>query len=141
MQTATQHLKKANGALITRFVGLLTFAAVLLATAQAMAQGLTGEVSGRIQDAHDRLIAGATVTLTSVDTGVLRTAQSNDSGEFRFLDVLPGNYALKIEDAGFKTFEKSGVALSSGEHLVVSTVSLLSGRCRKSYRLPPIPHP
>ena len=127
MQTATQQLKRATGSLTTRCVWLLTVAAALFVPPQAMAQGLTGEVSGRIQDAHDGLITGATVTLTSVGTGVLRTAQSNDSGEFRFLDVLPGSYTLKIEDTGFKTFEKSGIALSSGEHLVVSTVSLPVG--------------
>ena len=127
MQKAYWKSDRAARQLVSGCISLLTLAVALCLPPNAVAQGLTGEVSGRIQDISERLIIGARVTLTRVDTGVVLKAESNESGEFRFLDVLPGDYMLKIEDTGFKTLEKSGIAVTSGEHLVVTTVSLSVG--------------
>ena len=91
-------------------------------------QGLTGQISGRIQDPSDKLVIGADVVLTSADTGQRRSAKTNSGGEFVFLEVLPGSFDLRVEAAGFKTFEKNGIALSSGQHLVLSSITLALGQ-------------
>ncbi len=92
-----------------------------------IAQGLTGQVSGRIQDPADRVIAGAEVLLTSNVTGRILTTSTNADGEFLFAEVLPGSFDLHVEFPGFKTFEQRQSMLSSGEHLVLTPITLELG--------------
>jgi hypothetical protein len=49
--------------------------------------------------------------------------------------LLPGNYTLKVEDTGFNTLEKSGIVVTSGEHLVVSTISLSVGSVQEAIQV------
>ena len=116
----------------------MAFAATQLAL---NGQGLTGQISGRIQDPADRLVAAADVVLMSVDTGQKRAGKTNAGGEFLFLEVLPGSYHLRAETVGFKTFEKEGIALSSGQHLVLSSITLELGPVSETIRVEADPAP
>ena len=58
------------------------------------AQGLTGQVSGRVQDPSGQMIAGAGVVLTSNVTGQRRAAKTNASGEFLFTEVISRRFRL-----------------------------------------------
>jgi len=98
----------------------------------AWGQGLTGQISGRVLSPNDAVVSGADLKLTSVDTGQKRNVKSNGEGEFLFLDILPGNYDLQVAVIGFKTFEKTGLSLSSGEHLVVSAITLELGQVNET---------
>jgi hypothetical protein len=91
-------------------------------------QGLTGQISGRVQDQTEKLISGSEVTLTTSSTAVRRTTITNAAGEFLFPEVLPGSFELSVEAAGFKTFEQKGAALSSGERLVLGAITLQVGQ-------------
>jgi hypothetical protein len=95
-------------------------------------QGLTGELSGRIQDPTDKLVGGAEVALISGATGQRRKAKTNSAGEFLFPDVLPGSFDLRVEKTGFKAFEQKGIALSSGEHLVLNPITLQLGEINET---------
>src|SRR5579859_7192277 len=55
----------------------------LLALSGAMAQtGVDGAILGVVSDANGGVIAGATVTVTKLDTGVQRTETSRSDGSF-----------------------------------------------------------
>ncbi|WP_263352904.1 TonB-dependent receptor [Acidicapsa acidisoli] len=108
-------------------LGVFVVCASLWPAATANGQGLTGEISGKIQDSSAQMIGGADITLIRVDTGQTLKIKSDNAGEFLFLDVLPGNYSLKVEHAGFNIFEQNDLALSSGEHLVIHSVTLEVG--------------
>jgi len=67
-------------------------------TAQTL---LTGGISGTITDATGAVIPGATVTLTSLDTGASQTTTTNQSGDYRFTLLKPGRYQVTVTQAGF----------------------------------------
>lgn len=100
---------------------------LLLFGGQAVAQTVTGTISGNITDPAGLVIAGANVTLTNERTGESRTAVSNESGAFIFTGLPPATYSLKVEIAGFKTFQRTGMVLSATERLSVGTIPLSLG--------------
>jgi hypothetical protein len=48
-------------------------------------------VTGTVGDASGALIPGVTVKATAVDTGVVTTTLTNESGSYNFANLLPGN--------------------------------------------------
>src|SRR5215831_2358129 len=81
----------------------LTIVVVLAAGPQLAAQTSTGEVNGTVTDSTGGVLPGATVTLTNQGTNIARTAVTNPSGNFVFVNVTPGVYTLAVELQGFKT--------------------------------------
>ena len=49
------------------------------------------------------MITKASVTLTSKETGIAVKSTTDSNGEYDFLDVKVGHYALTVEQAGFST--------------------------------------
>ena len=78
----------------------------------AHAQVLYGSVVGTVTDQSQALIPGATVTITSKDTGVSRETTSDQGGRYSFGNVLPGNYDLKVVAKGFRTSAVNNVDVS-----------------------------
>ncbi len=78
-------------------------AALLLAvTASIDAQAVTGSVLGTVTDASGAVVANAKVTLTNIGTNIVRTQQTNTSGNYTFADIPEGSYSVTIEATGFK---------------------------------------
>src|SRR5688500_3942727 len=78
-------------------------AAVLLMAGVASAQVSTGNLYGTVEDEQGSPLPGATVTLSGL--GAPRVQVSDASGQFRYLNLDPGNYALKAELEGFSPVE------------------------------------
>ena len=70
---------------------------------------------------------GVTLTLTEQSTGAVRTAVSSDTGLFRFLELRPGLYSLRVEAKGFKTYEVRDISLASSETRDLGRVALQIG--------------
>lgn len=89
----------------------------LLLCANAFAQvTASGAISGTVKDKNQAAIANATVSITNKATGLSRTAQTNESGEYR-IDLLPaGRYDIKVAATGF-----GNVAVENSEVLVGKT--------------------
>ena len=68
----------------------------------ARAQSATGGVNGTITDRSDAGISGAIVKLTNVGTKITNQTKTNSSGNFVFINVMPGAYILDVEKSGFK---------------------------------------
>lgn len=81
---------------------LLVGLAILITQAAVQAQTTTGSVSGTISDQSKAVIAGATVTITSIGTGAERAAVTNSSGAYDFQALQPGIYTISVEAKGFK---------------------------------------
>src|SRR4051812_23518243 len=82
---------------------LAASAFLLFSCGRLLAQSATGEVTGTVTDKSGGAVAGATVKLNNVGTGVGDQAQTNASGSYTFINVQPGPYVLSIENPGFKT--------------------------------------
>ena len=106
---------------VKQFVTVLFAAALLLSSApRAYGQATTGELTGRVTDAASAVIPGVTVTLRSPDTGLVRTAVTNDTGEYFFLLIPPGRYTVAAELAGFKKVERPDVLINVGTRQTLS---------------------
>ena len=57
--------------------------------------GVTGSISGRIVDPNGALVPNAVVTVTSTETSTQLTAKTGADGEYHFLALPVGHYALK----------------------------------------------
>src|SRR5207253_6011781 len=84
------------------FLAILTMT-LLLASGSAKAQLSAGSVTGIVRDPTGSVVAKASVTLRNVDTMVQHTTVSNDAGNYVFLSLGPGRYALEASASGFAT--------------------------------------
>ena len=76
---------------------------MLLLAASLGAQTITtGDVSGVVSDASGAVVLKATVTLKSPETGDVRTATTNNAGEYRISLVIPGQYDFSATSASFR---------------------------------------
>jgi hypothetical protein len=69
------------------------------------AQNSRGSLRGVVQDATGARIPSAKIVVQSTGSSLRREAQSEDRGEFRVDDLLPGPYHLTVSAAGFAKAE------------------------------------
>jgi carboxypeptidase family protein len=85
--------------------------AILPAIQSAHGQGITGSMTGTVTDPSGAVVGGATVTVREVDTNAARTITTSEAGTFTVTQLPPGHYTVKVDRAGFKTYEQSGITL------------------------------
>jgi Carboxypeptidase regulatory-like domain/TonB dependent receptor len=91
---------------------LLIVALVFLPSSQhANGQGITGSMTGTVTDPSGAVVPNAAVTIREVDTNAARTITTSDAGTFTVTQLPPGHYTVKVDKAGFKTYEQSGITL------------------------------
>src|SRR6266852_1205869 len=90
-------------------------------------QAITGSISGVVEDSSGAAVPSAKVTLIDNDTRVERGAPVNDHGDFVFNSVPPGEYTIKIEASGFKTFLIPAINLTASEKLPLPRTVLQVG--------------
>jgi len=91
-------MKKINVLLLVLL--LLAFAGI------AAAQTETGQVTGKVLDPSGAVVPNAKLSLKSLSTNLVRSTVSNDAGIYLFPNVLPGDYELTAEAAGFSKFSQ-----------------------------------
>ncbi len=101
---------------------------LLLASGLAMAQTVTGTISGNVVDASNSAIAGATVTIINAKTGDTRTITTNESGGFSVPALQPDVYTIRIEHTGFRRLERQNTVLSANENLALGRITLEVGQ-------------
>ena len=90
---------------------------VLLAVS-AFAQFEKGSLGGTVTDSSGAVISGASVTITSTETGAIRNATTDSNGSFTMTALSPGTYEIQVAQKGFATF-KQKATISPGLHGVV----------------------
>jgi len=87
---------------------------VLLAAASiqpASAQETRSMIFGRVLDQSAAVVAGASVTVTNVDTNVSVRLTTNQTGYYEAALLLPGNYQVTVEAQGFRAIVRKGITL------------------------------
>src|ERR1700722_5828535 len=87
------------GAMIARV--LLAAAGAVLLASGVQAQNPRGSLRGTVQDATGARVASARIVVQAVDSALQREVASEDRGEFRLDDLLPGAYSITVSAAGF----------------------------------------
>jgi hypothetical protein len=71
----------------------------------------TGEIKGTAIDASGAVVAGVTVTITNVQTGVKTAVTTNTDGIYDVPDVALGQYKVSFSKVGFRTLVREGLTL------------------------------
>ena len=89
------------------------FCAVLCA--HALSQAIYGNIFGTITDQSGSAVAGATVTVTSVQKGTTFRTTSNDTGNYTVTHLIPDQYDVRAESSGFNAFESKNIPVYADE--------------------------
>src|SRR5580693_1604514 len=103
---------------ILNFLGIVAFALVLFANGRLLA-GVTASISGTVTDPSGAVVAGATVTATNVETGVVTTLTTNSQGFYSFQSLPLGTYTINVQQNGFKGYAQTGLVLDVNSALVI----------------------
>ena len=95
-------------------LGVFVFALCAIAVAGAQENA---EITGVVTDSTGAAVSNATVTITHLATGNVRTTQSGSTGLFAFPGLQVGTYDLKVTATGFKTLTKAGLVLNTAQTL------------------------
>ncbi len=88
---------------------------------QALGQGeTTSAIQGQATDSTGAVVFGATVTVTSLDTGSKRSAKTDEAGRFNFPQLKPGAYKVEIEAQGFEPQNADNVFSGLGQKQTVN---------------------
>jgi hypothetical protein len=82
-----------------------------------------GSVCGSVKDFSGVTVAGAVVTLATVDPSRTRSTPSGNDGVFLFAGVPSGPYKLTVATPGFNLWNSSG-SLQRGQSLNLSDIAL-----------------
>jgi hypothetical protein len=74
---------------------------ILISTKLAMSQSTFGNMIGVVKDPGALLVAGAQVTISSVDDRSTHNATTTEDGTFEFMNLKPGKYEVVVQAPGF----------------------------------------
>src|ERR1700676_1965179 len=84
---------------------------MFLAISGAYGQAVNATLLGTVNDATGAVVPNAKVNVTEVNTGINHAGQTNESGNYIFPDLPPGQYSVTAESPGFKKEIRRDIAL------------------------------
>jgi hypothetical protein len=113
---------------------VLMVALVLAAAGLAQAQETTsGSIGGNVVDVQGAAIPGATVTVTSNQGS--RSVVTDGEGRFFLPFLVPGKYSIKVELAGFTSYEQTGIDVRLGQRLELKGIALKVGQITETVQV------
>src|SRR5687767_10046214 len=88
-----------------------TLLSLSICSGLATAQQITATISGTIVDPAGSVVAGATVTATSAETGLVKTATTNENGTYTITFLAPGVYKITVSQTGFTPVTRDNIKL------------------------------
>src|SRR5258707_14349148 len=84
---------------------------VLLSTAMLVGKTFRGTILGSVTDPSGAYVAGATVKVRNVATGLERTTATSADGSYAVPELPIGTYSVSVTQTGFQTFVVTGVGV------------------------------
>ena len=81
---------------------------------------ITGDLQVNVSDQSGAAVAGATVSVRSVGTGITREGTTDGTGQYRVAQLENGQYEVKVSHPGFTTVTQFAQVSSGG----ISTVAM-----------------
>src|SRR5438445_4560555 len=103
----------------TVFVSTIVLFISLIACAGVWAQA-TAQISGTARDQSGAVLPGVEVKVTQTETGVTRTAVTNETGSYVLPNLAVGPYRLEAALPGFRTFVQTGIVLQVNASPVIN---------------------
>jgi len=100
---------------------LLAIVAVSVVSIPAWGQGeTTSAIVGQVTDSSKAVVTSATVTVVNRDTGLKRSARTDDAGRFNFPQLKPGTYVVRVEAPGFEPQQADDIVSGLGQKQTVN---------------------
>jgi len=84
-----------------------------------MAQS-TAQISGVVTDQSSAILPGVEVKVTQTDTGITRSAVTNETGSYTLPNLPIGPYRLEAALPGFRSYVRTGIVLQVGSNPVLN---------------------
>ncbi|HKD08522.1 MAG TPA: carboxypeptidase regulatory-like domain-containing protein [Bryobacteraceae bacterium] len=84
-----------------------------------LAQVGQAELFGTVRDPSALAIKGAKVTVDELSTGARFQTNSDDRGDYHLLGLPSGQYSISVEQPGFKTYKRTGIALRLADQIQI----------------------
>src|SRR5262245_224303 len=81
----------------------------LLGAATSFGQTFYGSIVGSVTDASSGAVPEANVTVTNLGTAKRRSVPSDSSGNYQFVNLVPGQYKVEVEKVGFRRFSREPI--------------------------------
>jgi hypothetical protein len=104
------------------FLHLLLLAFTVSLTLHVFAQSAdTGAIFGTIQDKSGAVLPDASVTITNINTAIVKTLQTNSSGFYSAEAIPSGDYTVVVKKEGFEGVDVQNIHLDPGQRRDVSS--------------------
>ncbi|HJZ63380.1 MAG TPA: carboxypeptidase regulatory-like domain-containing protein [Candidatus Acidoferrum sp.] len=117
--------ERNTGSFVCWFTSVVALA--LLFAPLTMGQSTGGRIRGTVTDQTGGAVAAVKVQLVNESTHATREVQSNENGEFIFIEVPVGTYEITASQTGFKKYVRKGIPLNLNEVLTVDIPLQLGG--------------
>ncbi|HZT37891.1 MAG TPA: carboxypeptidase regulatory-like domain-containing protein [Bryobacteraceae bacterium] len=114
-----------------RWIVLVLLALAAMTCGILPGQVSTASVTGLVTDSAGGVVADAVVVLKNAATGVQRRTVSNQTGNYTFVDVQPGQYSLSVSKPGFAAAEAPSFSLGVNQRATID-VSLRVGQLQQT---------
>ena len=104
------------------------------ASTRAQDRATTGKITGQVTDTTGGVLPGAEVRAVNLDTGLVRTGVSDDSGTYSVVLLPPGSYDVGVELADFGAAELEDVTLAVGAVRTINFSLAPAGVAQDSHR-------
>ena len=103
-----------------RVLSVALTAAVMMTNVAAQAESGSAAIEGTVVDANGAAVAGASVNIRNLETGLERNTVTDSNGRFSSRVLPVGGYALTVEASGFSSSRRENVVLRVGESTPVN---------------------
>src|SRR5262249_1442255 len=92
---------------------------LLVASASAIAQQTTGNITGRVLDQQGAAMPGVSITAKHPATGLTRSEVTDAEGVYRVTALPVGVYEVVAELTGFQTVSKQDIEVNVGQTVAI----------------------
>src|SRR5688572_5804331 len=101
---------------------VIVSAFLILVAAPVSAQSIGATIAGTVRDASGAVLPGVSVEAASPELiEKVRTAVTDGTGQFRIIDLRPGQYTVTFTLQGFNTVRRDGIELTG---TFISTINV-----------------
>lgn len=105
----------------------VAFCVALAIVIHAQGVGSSGNIKGTVTDANGASVPKATIVAVATRTGLRRTVETDDSGEYVVAGLPPATYDVTSEAGGFQSEARKGVIVVIGQTALVDFQLKVSG--------------
>ena len=116
---------------MNRYLFCVATLLLLAFSSTTFAQDISARIDGQVTDPNGATVTKATVTLTNMRTGEVRTVESNEDGAYTLTQIQPGLYDLSVKAQGFKEYLSKGLEISVNDRKTIN-VPLETGAVTES---------